>query len=254
MVINHDKELYKTIKGYLSGIGTFAASYLFVHEGGHYIGAKIVGGNPEIIFNPDGIVIKPNFDYSSLEEYIRKGMIVKIGAPILEYSVAIATLLIGRKLDRNNHRILKAGMKAFSSMLSWFPFAYSVYSFLTKIGDYQSLDNLGVSYNITIPVTFLLGSLITYLNFSEKYPKLDDYIDDTQREGIREHFIRALKYEGKKPKEYKPTFLSKIKARIKGKSPIEVRADELCKSLFSSEVFSQEDAIETIREYLPKVE
>jgi hypothetical protein len=226
-----DKKLYDEIIGYSSGMAVYAASASFIHESGHYIGAKITGGNPEMVFYLEYSATKFNFDYSSmsLSEYIKDIIISLIGPPILQYSIATATLIIGRKLNRNIHRRLKAAMKAFSSALALEPFVNSIYSFLTKSGDYQILDNLGVPYSITIPTTFLLGSLITYLNFRERYPKLNDYIDDTQR------------------KKYKPPFLSKIKAKIKSKSPIEVIADRLCKFLYNLEVFNNEDTIEKIR-------
>ena len=116
--------------------------------------------------------------------------------------------------------------------MSWIPFYLSAYDLVAKTGDYQKMANLGLPLYATIPATFLLGTAITYYNLREKVPELGDNINDVQKEKIKERFMQGLNET-----EYKPSLLDKLSGKIKRKSPLEVKADNLYRELSNLEVF-----------------
>lgn len=158
------------LQSYLGPILGFALTPIMyaVHDIGHYIGAKLVGGNPEFLYgnftNLEDYSVRFNFtEYS-----IANDIISLLSAPVAEYSFALVIGYLGRKLERTKHDTLKDASKFLSSLGSWFPFIYSVQSYMTNSRDYQRLADLGLPYNITIPITLLLGVGFSYYNFKEE--------------------------------------------------------------------------------------
>jgi hypothetical protein len=235
------------------------------HETGHYLAAKLLGGAPEYVVTDWGysIGVSPNIPNITATER----MIITLGGPSAEYFAAFALGYIGRKLDRTTHRTLKEASKVMSSFLSWFPFAYSASGYMTGIGDYQSLDSLGLKYVVTLPATFLLGAGITYFNHKEDIPNLEDYLTDSQKEESKERIMQGLIKQG-----YKPLFRDRIGAKLKHKSPLEIAVDELHARFLNLEIFeggkvfpekwrmmvlsvafeSPEDTQRFIEDYLPR--
>jgi len=173
-------------------------------------------------------------------------LLVSTGAPIAEYSVALGLAFLGRQLDRTKHRTLKEVTKFASSLMSWAPFLYSEGSLITQSGDYQNMANLGLNFYVTIPATFLMGTVITYYNFIEQVPTLENHLNDAQKEEITQQFTQKLEETG-----YTPSIIDNLRGKIKNISPLEARADKLSRSLLKTEI--SEDGTISLRHKQKKV-
>ena len=208
-------------KGVILGSGGAAVADIPVHEAGHYTGAIIAGGNPEYEFGSKFGVTDPLFTVFSRIDHHSDGkeMIAILGGPVAEYSVAFALAYIGRQLERTRYRTLKEASKVMSTFISWVPFVSSLTCRIINTGDYQRLNDFGLQYPVTIPVTFLLGAGITFYNFKKR-----DAFDNTQAE-VKEELL-----------EHTPSAAHSFDGIRDGKSPLEVNAGELCEHLFDQKV------------------
>ena len=207
-------------KSVILGLVGAAVADIPVHEAGHYAGAIIAGGNPEYEFGKPGVTDPLFTVFSRLDHYSDgKEMIAILGGPVAEYSVAFALAYIGRQLERTRYRTLKEASKVMSTFISWVPFVSSLTCSIINTGDYQRLNDFGLQYPVTIPVTFLLGAGITFYNFKKRAT-----LDNTQAE-VKEKLL-----------EHAPSATHSLNGRRGGESPLEVNADKLCVNLFDQEV------------------
>lgn len=169
-MVNLDRLIEKLDKGVL-GLSSILAAYIIdtpIHELGHYLSAKLFGGNAKIIIRERGpaTVITFHEEYS----YI-KDLLITLGAPTLEVLTAYGLGHLARKIKGAQNQGFRYVSKLFSITLSWMPFYELISELITKNqnGDFYILNNrLNLPFEVTLPATLLTGGLLTYYNIRKE--------------------------------------------------------------------------------------
>lgn len=169
------KKNTKTKIGYGTlGYAMGEAARTFVHEPGHWAMTELVNLDPkvnlyaEIDFGRHGLI----GGNTGIGGYMERGVnydlvdsIIAAGGCTFNYLAGLGTGFIARKIDKNTHPKTKALLTGFSIFNSVYPAYYSTVDYLNLAGnDFEWLDNVGIPFKITIPLTLGISAALVYYN------------------------------------------------------------------------------------------
>ena len=167
------EKLVKPLLSICAGLSIGEVSNVPIHELGHWTMFKIrnyflgLDREPSIeIKSLTSGVAGPNECIGKDEkEILAWEPPIAAGGVIFNYLAGFGFATAANKLDKYTHKNLKIALNTASLIHSFEPLAYSIRDYFDKPpNDFGQLNNYGIPFEVTIPLTFAITSGLVYYN------------------------------------------------------------------------------------------